>query len=128
MIRIPLAVIANGTGPTVILEGGNHGDEYEGPIVIGELIRDLDPKSIQGRLICIPAINLPAVGAGQRVSPYDGLNLNRTFPGDPLGSITQQISSYGERHPVSDGRCFPRSAFRRLVDGEHPQRHHRTGR
>lgn len=94
VIRIPLAVIANGTGPTVILEGGNHGDEYEGPIVIGELIRDLDPKSIQGRLICIPAINLPAVGAGQRVSPYDGLNLNRTFPGDPLGSITQQISSY----------------------------------
>ncbi len=94
VIRIPMAVIANGKGPTVILEGGNHGDEYEGPIVIGELMRDLDPKSIQGRLICIPAINLPAAAMGQRVSPYDGLNLNRTFPGDPLGSITQQISSY----------------------------------
>lgn len=94
VIRIPLAVIANGTGPTIILEGGNHGDEYEGPIVIGELIRGLDPKMIQGRLICIPAINLPAVSAGQRVSPYDNLNFNRTFPGDPLGSITQQISAY----------------------------------
>ena len=41
--RIPLAVIQNGSGPTVILEGGNHGDEYEGPIAIGELIRELDP-------------------------------------------------------------------------------------
>ena len=49
--RVPIAVIANGNGPTVILEGGNHGDEYEGPIVIGELIRDLDPGAIEGRLI-----------------------------------------------------------------------------
>jgi predicted deacylase len=112
VIRIPLAVIANDTGPTVILEGGNHGDEYEGPITIGELIRDLDPKSISGRLICVPAINLPAVGAGQRVSPLDGLNLNRTFPGDPLGSITQQISSY-----VSD-TLFPMAdAFLDLHSG-----------
>ena len=39
--RIPIGVIANGDGPTVILEGGNHGDEYEGPITIAELIRDL---------------------------------------------------------------------------------------
>lgn len=46
-LRIPLAVIANGKGPTVILEGGNHGDEYEGPIALGELIRDLDPGAIQ---------------------------------------------------------------------------------
>src|SRR5690606_37591863 len=29
--RIPIAVIANGAGPTVILQAGNHGDEYEGP-------------------------------------------------------------------------------------------------
>jgi predicted deacylase len=41
--RVPVAVVANGAGPTVIIEGGNHGDEYEGPIVIGELARDLDP-------------------------------------------------------------------------------------
>ena len=93
-LRIPLAVIANGKGPTVILEGGNHGDEYEGPIALGELIRDLDPGAIQGRLIFAPAINMPAVGAGLRTSPIDGLNFNRTFPGDPLGSPTQQLSAY----------------------------------
>ncbi|MGI6851821.1 succinylglutamate desuccinylase/aspartoacylase family protein [Mesorhizobium sp. 1B3] len=93
-VRIPLAVIANGTGPTVILQAGNHGDEYEGPITLGELIRTLDPATIEGRLIFLPAVNLPAVAAGRRTSPVDGLNLNRTFPGDPLGSITQQISAY----------------------------------
>src|SRR3546814_9798707 len=64
--RVPLAVIANGSGPTVIIEGGNHGDEHEGPIVIGELIRDLDPGEIQGRLILMPANNVHAVIADRK--------------------------------------------------------------
>src|SRR6266404_1223456 len=103
-IRIPLAVIANGKGPTVIFEGGNHGDEYEGPITLGEVIRDLDPATINGRLIIIPAINLPAVAAGTRTSPIDQLNFNRTFPGDSLGTPTQQISAYVNDHlfPLAD--------------------------
>jgi predicted deacylase len=92
--RIPLAVIANGAGPTIILQAGNHGDEYEGPITLGELIRALDPGALNGRVIFLPAINTPAVLAGRRTSPVDGLNLNRTFPGDPAGTITQQISAY----------------------------------
>ncbi|WP_202313897.1 MULTISPECIES: succinylglutamate desuccinylase/aspartoacylase family protein [unclassified Mesorhizobium] len=92
--RIPLAVIANGSGPTVILQGGNHGDEYEGPITLGEMIRELDPGKVSGRIIVLPAVNIPAVLAGRRTSPVDGLNLNRTFPGDPGGTITQQISAY----------------------------------
>lgn len=29
-VRVPIAVLANGSGPTVALEAGNHGDEYEG--------------------------------------------------------------------------------------------------
>lgn len=94
VLRIPLCVIKNGEGPTVILQGGNHGDEYEGPIVLGEIIRDLNPSHIEGRLIIVPAINLPAVEAGSRVSPIDDLNFNRTFPGKVLGSITEQLSAY----------------------------------
>jgi predicted deacylase len=94
VIPVPVAVIKNGEGPTVILEGGNHGDEYEGPITLGELIRDLDPSEVQGRLIFIPAVNQPAVNAAYRVSPIDGINLNRTFPGDPLGTTTRQIAAF----------------------------------
>jgi hypothetical protein len=91
---VPLALISNGTGPTVILLAGNHGDEYEGPITLGEMIRELDPAQVSGRIIFLPALNTPAVLAGRRTSPVDGLNLNRTFPGDVAGTITQQISAY----------------------------------
>lgn len=94
VIPVPIAVIANGSGLTVILEGGNHGDEYEGPIVLGELIRSLDPGVVSGRLIFIPAVNQPAVAAARRTSPLDDLNFNRTFPGNSLGSPTQQIVAY----------------------------------
>jgi predicted deacylase len=104
--RVPLAVIANGTGPTVILEAGNHGDEYEGQIVIGELIRDLDPAEVQGRLILMPANNVHAVMAARRTSPVDGLNFNRTFPGDPRGTITQQIAAYVTDHIFPLGDAF----------------------
>ena len=106
-------------GPTVILEGGNHGDEYEGPIVLGELIRTLDPGAVSGRLIFIPAINLPAVIAARRTSPIDDLNFNRAFPGDPLGSPTQQIVAY-----VNDV-LFPMSdAFLDLHSGGSSLMHH----
>jgi predicted deacylase len=104
--RIPIAVIANGKGPTVILEGGNHGDEHEGPIAIGELIRDLDPGEVQGRLILMPANNVHAVVDARRVSPVDGLNFNRTFPGDPRGTITQQISAFVTDHIFPLGDAF----------------------
>ena len=103
-IPIPLLVAKRGKGPTVLLSGANHGDEYEGPIVITELIRELDPGEIQGRLILMPAINAPAVIAGRRTSPDDGLNLNRSFPGDPHGSMTQQIAAFmaDEIYPRGD--------------------------
>jgi N2-acetyl-L-2,4-diaminobutanoate deacetylase len=104
--RVPVAVINNGTGPTIILEGGNHGDEYEGPIVISEMIREMDAGEIQGRLILMPANNVHAVMAGQRTSSVDGLNFNRTFPGNPHGSITQQISAYMEQDIFPRGQAF----------------------
>ncbi|MCF6121852.1 MULTISPECIES: succinylglutamate desuccinylase/aspartoacylase family protein [Mesorhizobium] len=93
-VRVPLAVIKNGDGPTVLIEGGNHGDEYEGPIALGELLREIDPRDIAGRIIAIPAINIRAVEAGTRTSPVDGLNFNRSFPGDFNGTLTSQIAAY----------------------------------
>lgn len=92
--QVPIAVIAHGEGPTVVIEGGNHGDEYEGPIAIGELARELDPAMIQGRLILMPANNVHAVLAATRTSPVDGLNFNRVWPGDAMGTITEQIAAY----------------------------------
>ncbi|MCX5512819.1 succinylglutamate desuccinylase [Kaistia algarum] len=93
-VRVPLAVVKNGEGPTVLIEGGNHGDEYEGPIALGEFLRQIDPAEITGRIIAIPAINIRAVEAGRRTSPVDGLNFNRSFPGDFDGTLTRQIAAY----------------------------------
>jgi predicted deacylase len=95
-IGIPICVIRNGRGPTLYLGGGNHGDEYEGQITLVRLIRTLDPGRLQGRLIILPAANLPAALAGQRCSPIDDGNLNRSFPGDPDGRPTAAIAHFIE--------------------------------
>ena len=93
-IPIPLVCIKNGAGPTALLVAGNHGDEYEGQIALANLARTIRPDQVSGRLIILPALNYPAVAAGQRVSPIDQGNLNRLFPGDPCGSPTQMIAHY----------------------------------
>ncbi len=87
-------MLANKTGPTILLTAGNHGDEYEGQAILHDLIRHLAPERIAGRLIVLPALNLPAVMAAARVSPLDGGNLNRAFPGDSDGSPTSAIAHY----------------------------------
>jgi len=96
-LMIPITVINNGKGPTAILTGGNHGDEYEGPIALLKLARGLDPKQVQGRVIIVPFMNYPAFRAGRRTSPIDGGNMNRSFPGRPDGTVTEKIADYFER-------------------------------
>ncbi|MBM3596567.1 MAG: deacylase [Alphaproteobacteria bacterium] len=93
-IMIPIAVIRNGEGPTAFLMSGNHGDEYEGQIVLCKMIRSLEAKDIKGRVIILPAANMPAALDGARVSPIDQGNLNRAFPGDPDGGPTRQMAYY----------------------------------
>lgn len=103
-ILIPITVVRNGNGPTALLTGGNHGDEYEGPIALAKLASALQPDAIRGRVIILPFLNEPAVRAGTRVSPLDGGNLNRSFPGRPDGSVTEKIADYVQRHliPLAD--------------------------
>ena len=103
-ISIPIAVIRNGEGPTVFLMAGNHGDEYEGQIVLAKLIRELEPSHVRGRVIILPAANLPAAMDGARVSPIDQGNLNRAFPGDPHGTPTFAIAHYIDSilYPMAD--------------------------
>jgi predicted deacylase len=91
-IPIPIVVVKNGEGPTVLFVSGTHGDEYEGQVVLCELARTLRAEDIKGRVIILPMANYPAALAGRRVSPIDDANLNRIFPGDPDGGVTQQIA------------------------------------
>ncbi len=96
-VMIPIAVIKNGKGPTALLTGGNHGDEYEGPIALFDLARTLRQQDVTGTVIIIPAMNFPAFVAGTRTSPIDRGNMNRSFPGKPDGTVTEKIADYFQR-------------------------------
>ena len=103
-VMVPITVIKNGDGPTALLTGANHGDEYEGPIALQELALTLTPDQIAGRVIILPMMNMPAFAAGTRCSPIDGANMNRSFPGKPDGTVTQKICYYiaTELVPLAD--------------------------
>ena len=47
---IPIVVFKNGSGPTALLFGGNHGDEYEGPVTLIKLARTIQPEQVKGAL------------------------------------------------------------------------------
>jgi N-alpha-acetyl-L-2,4-diaminobutyrate deacetylase len=103
-MMIPITVAQNGEGPTILFTGANHGDEYEGPIALYDLAQSINPNHLNGRVIIVPAMNYPAFLAGQRTSPIDGGNLNRVFPGNPSGTLTEKIADYFQRTllPMAD--------------------------
>jgi len=103
-VMIPITVIRNGDGPTALLTGANHGDEYEGPIALLDLALTLNHDTITGTVVIVPALNYPAYLAGTRTSPIDHGNMNRSFPGKPDGSITEKIADYVHRTliPMAD--------------------------
>ncbi|MGF6232575.1 putative deacylase [Inquilinus ginsengisoli] len=101
-VKVPVARIRNGDGPSVLLMAGNHGDEYEGEFALARLIRRLDPARMRGAVTILPMANAPAVRASKRCSPLDDGNLNRAFPGNPDGTPTQRIADFLEHE------LFPR--------------------
>ncbi len=104
LTQIPISVFRNGIGPTALLTGANHGDEYEGPIALQSLACELSADAIQGCVIIVPYMNYPAFRAASRLSPLDGLNMNRIFPGKPNGTATEQIADFflNELVPLAD--------------------------
>ncbi|NVM99042.1 succinylglutamate desuccinylase/aspartoacylase family protein [Arthrobacter sp. SDTb3-6] len=106
VIPVPIAVLSGpAEGPTVLLTAGTHGDEYEGQVLLHELIRELDPARVRGRIIVLPSLNLPAVREGRRVSAVDRANLNRALPGDAEGGPTAQIAH------IIEGVLLPMADF-----------------
>jgi N2-acetyl-L-2,4-diaminobutanoate deacetylase len=82
------------SGPSVLVTAGVHGDEYEGPAAIAQFVRKLSSESVRGSVCLIPVANPFAFGAGTRVSPVDGLNLARVFPGKDDGLPTERLAHF----------------------------------
>lgn len=93
-VEIPIVVLKNGEGPTVLFTAGVHGDEYEGQIALLKLAQTLRPEEIQGRVIIIPAVNMPAVLNDTRLSPIDQRDLNRCFPGRRGGTFSEMLAHF----------------------------------
>jgi N2-acetyl-L-2,4-diaminobutanoate deacetylase len=101
----PIVVaVGEESGPTVLVTGASHGDEYEGPLGIMRLLQDMPGTAFRGRLIALPALNYPALMAGRRLSPLDGGNMNRSFPGRADGGPTLALAHwvYTRLLPLAD--------------------------
>lgn len=117
---LPVCVVKNGEGPTALIFGGNHGDEYEGPVTLVNLARWLDPAQVEGRVILVPMLNRPAVAAGTRLSAVDGRNMNRSYYSQ-YAEVQVIDHAFSQPMPVlarSSGMLFVRRAFPLTQQGE----------
>jgi N2-acetyl-L-2,4-diaminobutanoate deacetylase len=91
---VPIVSIhGSAEGPTALVVGGVHGDEPEGQIAALRLARETQPDDVTGRLIVVPCASPDASRAYTRLWP-NGVNFNRSFPGDPDGPADQQLAHF----------------------------------
>jgi predicted deacylase len=100
---IPLTVLVGPQakpGEGLVAFGSNHGNEYEGPVVIKNLLQEIETEEVLGRIILVPVLNAAAFRAGTRDSSADDrVNLNRAFVDQAgkipsLSGITHRIAAF----------------------------------
>jgi len=104
---MPLTVFVGpkaAAGRGLVAFGSNHGNEYEGPVAIKHLMREIRIEDTVGRIILVPVLNPAAFLAGTRESTLDdGVNLNRAFVDGAgtttaLSGITHRIAAFVRKH------------------------------
>ena len=82
-----------GDGPRLTVIAGVHGCEYAPMAAVRRWTRALAQRELRGTVRAVPVLNLPSFRARSPfVVPQDGKNLNRCFPGDPAGTVTQRLA------------------------------------
>lgn len=87
-------------GRGLVAFGSNHGNEYEGPVALKHLLREIRTEDVRGRIILVPVLNPSAFRSGTRESrDDDGVNLNRAFVDGAgttpaLGGITHRVAAF----------------------------------
>src|SRR5690349_18132697 len=92
--EIPVTTIRGGRpGPTLALVAGNHGYEYPPILALQKLKAHVQPDKLAGTAILVHVANMPSfLGRTVYFSPVDGKNLNRCYPGDPNGTVSERIA------------------------------------
>jgi uncharacterized protein len=92
--RIPVAIL-NGAeeGRTLCLLGGTHGTEFASIEAVVRTIQSLEPRKMRGSVLAVPVVNGPQFEHRSAfLSPFDQLNQNRQFPGDPEGTLSRRTA------------------------------------
>lgn len=84
-----------GSGRRLAIVTGVHGDELEGQYVAFELARRLkaSPELLSGTIDIYPAVNPLGINSIERSVPMFDVDLNRTFPGDEHGELTETLAA-----------------------------------
>jgi predicted deacylase len=92
--QIPITTIeGDRPGPVLALVAGNHGYEYPPILALQQFPGLLDDASLCGTLILVHVSNMPSfLGRTVYFSPVDGKNLNRVYPGQDDGTISERIA------------------------------------
>lgn len=80
-------------GPTLLVQGAIHGSEIIGSIAILNLVGKLDPTQLRGTVIAAPSVNRVGFELSGRGSQVDGKDISRLFPGNPNGSVSDQVAA-----------------------------------
>lgn len=106
--QLPICII-NGKEKGVVftIVAGIHGYEYPPIIALQEILNEINPQKLCGTLIILPIAN---IGAFYQRTPFlhpeDKKNLNKTFPGSPSGSISEQIANYITQNIIPNTDIF----------------------
>jgi uncharacterized protein len=95
-VELPL-IEARGAepGPRVCLIAGIHGCEYASMEGLRRFMAGLDHESLRGSIAAVPIVNVTAFRARSPfVTPEDGKNLNRCFPGNPDGTFSEVLAHH----------------------------------
>jgi len=99
LIDIPIYVFnAKKAGPTMLVQGGLHGDEINGVEIIRRMLYNNNFKVKSGAVIVLPLLNIFGFIHFSRQVP-DGKDVNRSFPGVKNGSLAARIA-YEVTHKV----------------------------
>ncbi|HEU0192859.1 MAG TPA: succinylglutamate desuccinylase/aspartoacylase family protein [Gaiellales bacterium] len=80
-------------GPRLCLLAGVHGCEYSSIAAVVRFMRALDTGALAGSIVAVPVVNPESFrGRTPFVSPADGKNLNRCFPGDAGGTFSDALA------------------------------------
>jgi predicted deacylase len=86
-------VTGSADGPTLTVIAGVHGCEYASMDGVRRWLRTLEGRELRGRVRAVPVLNVTAFAARTPfVVPEDGKNLNRSFPGNPDGTLAERLA------------------------------------